>query len=112
MEGCIFCRIVDKQIKSEIVYEDVNFLVFKDINPQAPIHFLVVPKKHIENINFIEDDNSLEGIFSVIKKVTKELGLDKDGYRIVQNNGRNAGQAVDHIHFHVLAGRKFGWPPG
>lgn len=114
MEGCIFCKIINKEIKSEIIYENENFIVFKDIKPQAPIHLLVVPKKHLENISFITDENedNLKGVFSVIKKVAEKLGILDEGYRVVINNGKDAGQEVNHIHFHILAGRKFGWPPG
>lgn len=114
MEGCIFCKIVNKEIKSEIVYEDNKFVVFRDINPQAPIHLLVVPKQHLENISIITEENEawLHGIFSVIKNVAEKLGILKEGYRVVVNNGKNAGQEVNHLHFHVLAGRKFSWPPG
>ncbi|MEM4367676.1 MAG: histidine triad nucleotide-binding protein [Candidatus Anstonellales archaeon] len=114
MEGCIFCKIVNKEIKSEIVYEDNKFVVFRDINPQAPIHLLVVPKQHLENISTITEENEawLQGIFSVIKNVAEKLGILKEGYRVVVNNGKNAGQEVNHLHFHVLAGRKFSWPPG
>lgn len=114
MNDCIFCRIVNKEIKSEIVYEDERFLVFKDINPQAPIHLLVIPKKHISSINEITEENEevLYGIFSVINKIANKLGFSKDGYRVVVNTGKDAGQAVFHIHFHVLSKRKFSWPPG
>ncbi|MCS7232402.1 MAG: histidine triad nucleotide-binding protein [Elusimicrobiota bacterium] len=114
MEECIFCKISKKEIKSEIIYEDEDFVVFKDINPQAPIHLLLIPKIHIENISRIslESVKNFNRIFSVIKEVTEKLGVDKDGYRVVVNNGKNAGQEVNHLHFHILAGRKFSWPPG
>lgn len=114
IEECIFCKISKKEIKSEIIYEDEDFVVFKDINPQAPIHLLLIPKIHIENISRIslESVKNFNRIFSVIKEVTEKLGVDKDGYRVVVNNGKNAGQEVNHLHFHILAGRKFSWPPG
>ncbi|MCS7232397.1 MAG: histidine triad nucleotide-binding protein [Elusimicrobiota bacterium] len=115
MEGCIFCKISSKEVKSEIIYEDEDFLVFKDIKPQAPVHLLLIPKIHIDNINSIMSLDSIKNfnkIFYIIKEVTEKLGVDKDGYRLVVNNGKNAGQEVNHLHFHILAGRAFGWPPG
>lgn len=114
MNNCIFCRIINKEINSEIVYEDDKVIVFKDINPQAPIHLLIVPKRHIESINEInvEDKNIIGHIFIVAKEVAKKFNVDKCGYRVVVNTGRDAGQAVFHIHFHFLAGRELSWPPG
>ncbi len=114
MNNCIFCKIINKEIKSEIVYEDDVMVVFRDINPQAPLHLLLVPKKHIQSVNDIDkNDKDLIGqIFVVAKELAKKFNVDKDGYRIVVNTGSNAGQAVLHIHFHFLAGRQFSWPPG
>ena len=114
MNDCIFCKIINKEIKSEIVYEDDIVVVFKDINPQAPLHLLIVPKKHLKNVNEIEtEDKGLIGhVFVVAKEIAKKFNVDKDGYRIVVNTGKLAGQAVFHIHFHFLAGREFSWPPG
>jgi histidine triad (HIT) family protein len=114
MEGCIFCKIINKEIKSEVVYEDERFVVFKDINPQAPIHLLLVPKKHISSINEIsdEDEKFLDGVFSVIKKVATDLDFANSGYRVVINTGKDSGQEVLHIHFHIFAKRRFSWPPG
>ncbi len=111
---CIFCRIIDKEIPSEIIYEDDKVIAFKDANPQAPIHFLVIPKEHIESLNHINEENlELIGhIFYVIKKLIKRMGFHEEGYRIVNNCGEFGGQTVSHIHFHVLAGRKLSWPPG
>ncbi len=114
MNECIFCKIINKEIKSEIVYEDEKFVVFKDINPKAPIHLLLVPKQHISSINDIDEknENFLEGVFNVIKNVAKRLDFFETGYRIVLNTGKDSGQEVLHIHFHILAKRKFSWPPG
>ncbi len=111
---CIFCKIINKEIKSEFVYEDENFVVFKDINPQAPIHLLIVPKKHIVNINDVDENNVeiLKNVFLVAKKVAEKFNVKENGYRIVVNTNKDAGQEVFHIHFHFLAGRKFQWPPG
>ena len=107
MEDCIFCKIVKGEIPSNKVYEDDEILAFKDINPMAPVHILVIPKKHIESANDIsEEDELLIGrMFTVIKKLAKENNLD-NGYRIVNNCGEDGGQAVKHLHFHLLGGRK------
>ena len=107
MEDCIFCKIVNGEIPSNKVYEDDNILAFNDINPMAPVHILVIPKMHIESANEItEEDELLIGkIFTVIKKLAKENNLD-NGYRIVTNCGEDGCQAVKHLHFHLLGGRK------
>lgn len=114
MSSCIFCKIVSREVKSEVVFENDKFVVFKDLNPQAPVHFLLVPKEHIESVNDVNESNEkfLEGVFSTIKKVAEKFGFDKSGYRIVVNTGPDSGQEVKHIHFHILAGRKFSWPAG
>lgn len=110
MEECLFCKIVEGKIPSNKVYEDEYVYAFKDIEPAAPVHVLVVPKKHISCLNDIseEDEDLLGKIFVAIKKITKELGIDKNGYRIVNNCGKDAGQTVMHLHFHILAGVKMG----
>ena len=107
MEDCIFCKIIKGEIPSDKVYEDDEILAFKDINPIAPIHVLIIPKKHIDSINEInnEDELLIGKIFIVIKKLAKEFNLD-NGYRIVNNCGEDGGQAVKHLHFHLLGGRK------
>lgn len=112
--SCIFCRIVNKEISSNIVYEDDKVVAFHDINPQAPYHILVVPKKHIATLlELTEEDKELIGhIYLVINKIAKDLGFDERGYRVVVNCKEEAGQAVFHLHFHILAGRSMGWPPG
>lgn len=110
---CVFCKIADGEIPSDIIYEDEKVIAFNDQDPQAPIHFLVIPKKHIESLAKLdEDDRDLIGhIFMVIKKITEDLGLE-NGYRIVNNTGEDGGQTVKHMHFHVLAERPLQWPPG
>ena len=107
MEDCIFCKIIKGEIPSNKVYEDDEIVAFNDINPMAPVHILVIPKKHIESANEIkEEDELLIGkIFTVIKKLAKENNLD-NGYRVVNNCGEDGGQAVKHLHFHLLGGRK------
>lgn len=114
MADCLFCKIFSKEIKSKIVYEDREIMAFEDINPQAPVHILIIPGKHIESLNDIkeEDEIILGKMFIVAKRIAKEKGISEDGYRTVFNTNKNAGQAVFHLHLHLLGGRKFGWPPG
>ncbi|MFA5140005.1 MAG: histidine triad nucleotide-binding protein [Elusimicrobiota bacterium] len=109
---CLFCKIVSGEIPSRKVYEDERALAFKDLNPAAPTHLLVVPKKHIAKLSdSAEADESLLGHLQlVIRKLAAENGLED--FRVVLNNGRGAGQSVDHVHYHVLSGRRMTWPPG
>lgn len=108
MEDCIFCKIINKQIPSQILYEDEEIIAFKDIEPVAPVHVLIVPKKHIASVmELSEEDQILVGkIYSVAQKLAVELGVSKTGFRVVTNCGENAGQTVKHIHFHLLGGKK------
>ena len=110
MEDCIFCKIIKGEIPSTKVYEDDKVLAFKDINPAAPIHVLVIPKKHIENVLEINEENKeiASDIFLAIIKIAKQFGIDKDGFRVITNCGKDAGQEVMHLHFHILAGGKMG----
>ena len=110
---CIFCKIIAGEIPSNKLYEDEKVYAFYDIAPEAPVHFLVIPKEHIKCASDINESNSdiIAHIFTVISKLAKELSLD-DGYRIVNNCGLNGGQTVEHLHFHVLGGRLLAWPPG
>ncbi len=112
--SCIFCKIVAGEIPSKKLYEDDKVLAFYDISPEAPVHFLVIPKEHIKSANEIKEDNVsiVSHIFLVINKLVKELNIDETGYRIVNNCGKDGGQTVDHIHFHVLGQRDLKWPPG
>jgi len=109
---CLFCAIAAGEIPSSKVYEDEQCFAFYDIAPQAPTHFLVIPKEHIGSVAEISADNSavVAHIFAVIAKVSKNLGLES--YRVVSNIGEQAGQSVRHLHFHVLSGRDMTWPPG
>ncbi|MCH4188033.1 MAG: histidine triad nucleotide-binding protein [Megasphaera sp.] len=112
MEDCLFCKISQGEIPSTKVYEDDDFFAFKDINPVAPVHVLVVPKKHIANIaSLTEEDAAVAGkMLYAIQKVAHLLGLDKDGYRVVFNTGEKAGQTVLHMHAHILGGKEMAWP--
>ena len=114
MSDCIFCKIVKGEIPSKKIYEDDKVIAFNDVNPQSPVHLLVIPKEHIPSMNHIDDNNySIIGhIHLVISKIVKDMGLNDKGYRVVNNCGEDGGQTVDHIHFHVLGGRSFKWPPG
>lgn len=110
---CLFCNIVKGKIPSEKVYEDNDVYAFKDVNPEAPVHILIIPKRHIKSVDELEEtDKELVGhIFLVAKKLAKENKL-KNGYRLVSNIGEEGGQSVEHLHFHLLGGRSFNWPPG
>jgi histidine triad (HIT) family protein len=110
---CLFCKIASGEIPSKKIYEDEHILAFHDIDPQAPVHFLVIPKEHIPSAYEIDESNSaLVGrVFAVIAKIAGEQGLE-NGFRVVNNCGRDAQQSVQHLHFHVLGGRLLGWPPG
>ena len=110
---CLFCKIVAGEIPSDKLYEDDVCYAFKDIDPQAPVHFLVVPKAHITGADQITEDNAptVGRIFAVIARLTQQLGCGGD-YRVVTNCGKLAGQTVGHLHFHMLAGRSLAWPPG
>ena len=113
MTNTIFQKIINKEINADIIYEDEKSLVFRDINPVAPTHLLIIPKKHIEKIsNANEEDQDLLGhLFLVVGKVAKELGIE-NAFRLVVNNGAGAQQTVFHLHIHLLAEREFSWPPG
>ncbi|WP_138204757.1 histidine triad nucleotide-binding protein [Haloimpatiens lingqiaonensis] len=114
MENCIFCKIAKGDIPCSKVYEDEKILAFKDIEPQAPIHILIIPKHHIESLNSLseEDADIVTYIFMKAKQLAKDLGVAESGYRIVNNCGEDGGQTVKHLHFHMLAGRNLQWPPG
>ena len=111
---CIFCKIVNKELNSEIVFENENIVGFNDINPVAPYHILFVPKKHIDRLTNaeLEDINLLGELIYQAKEYAKKIGLDNSGYRLVLNTGKDAGQAVFHIHLHLIGGRVMSWPPG
>lgn len=114
MSDCLFCKIIEGSINVEHVYEDEHVLAFNDINPQAPLHVLVIPKKHIATVNdIVAEDVETVGLLSLAAaKIARKAGVEKDGYRTVINCGDDGGQTVFHLHLHILAGRKLSWPPG
>ena len=111
---CIFCKIIKGEIPSDKVYESDNVLAFKDINPMAPVHVLIIPKEHIASLNEInaENANLIAEVYAAAAEIAKQLGVAESGYRVVTNCGQAAGQTVNHIHFHLLGGRDLAWPPG
>ncbi len=110
MKDCLFCKIIKGEISANKVYEDEEILAFHDIEPAAPIHILVIPKKHITSLAHMEkEDEAIIGkIYGVINKIAEDKGFKEEGYRVVVNCGKNGGQTVMHLHFHILAGRQFG----
>ena len=107
---CVFCKIVKKEIPAKVVYEDDRVMAFHDINPQAPVHILVIPKEHIPTVNdLMEEHKELIGhIFTVIKQIAKEMGIAESGYRVLVNCNRDGGQEIYHLHFHLLGGAPLG----
>jgi histidine triad (HIT) family protein len=114
MDGCIFCRIASQDAPAGAVYADDEIVAFHDLNPQAPVHVLVVPRRHVPSVAVADGpDGALLGrLLLAAAEVARRTGIDASGFRIVTNTGREAGQSVLHLHFHVLGGRRFGWPPG
>ena len=115
-ENCIFCKIAHKEIPASFVYEDETVAAFKDLEPQAPVHVLVIPKKHIESLLTASTEDQQQLIahitWEVIPQLAKELGIAEKGFRVVANTGEEGGQSVKHLHFHLLGGRSMQWPPG
>jgi len=106
MMNCIFCKIVNKKINSDVVYKDEIFIAFKDINPMAPIHILIIPKKHIASINHLKEDDKelVGGLILTAQKIAEQVGIREKGYKLAFNVGRGAGQMIDHLHLHILGG--------
>lgn len=112
-ENCIFCKIVKGDIPAKKVYESAEVLAFHDVSPQAPVHILIIPKTHYATLNDMEDCSNLTGcLTSAATRIAKTAGFDQAGYRTVINCNADGGQAVYHVHMHLLAGRKLSWPPG
>jgi histidine triad (HIT) family protein len=114
MKDCLFCRIVTKEIPAEIVFENNKLLAFKDIDPQSPVHILIIPKEHITTINDLHDNHKelIGDMLLTAKRLASEYNIAEDGYRTVLNCNKKGGQAVYHIHLHLLGGRQMKWPPG
>lgn len=114
MNDCIFCRIIQRQAPGKIVFEDDQAAAMEDLHPQAPVHLLVIPRKHLPSLQEAtpEDEALLGHLFSIAAQLARQRGLEAKGYRVVVNNGAWAGQSVFHLHLHVLGGRVFRWPPG
>ena len=114
MIDCLLCKIREGEIPADIIYQDDDVMAFNDVNPQAPTHLLIIPKKHISTVNDVKQDDELMmgKLFSAAKKIAAEKGVSDDGYRLVVNTNPQAGQTVFHIHMHLLAGRNMTWPPG
>ncbi len=114
MSDCLFCKIQQGDIPADVVFENDDILAFRDVNPQAPTHILIIPRKHIETVNDLNagDELIMGKLFSVAKTIAAEEGVSDDGYRLVVNCNEKAGQTVFHIHMHLLAGRNMNWPPG
>ena len=112
MTDCLFCKMVSGEIKPDIVYEDDNVLAFRDINPQAPVHILIIPKRHIVTLNDLDDSVLAGQLLQTAIEIAKQEGLAEEGYRTVFNCNENGGQEVFHLHLHLLGGRQMRWPPG
>ena len=105
---CLFCKIIKKEIPSEIILEDDNFIAFHDINPKAPVHILAIPKVHVDSFSDVSS-NTMAGMTTFIQNIAKEMNIEKSGYRVITNIGDNGGQEVKHLHFHILGGAKLSW---
>ena len=112
MADCLFCKMVAGEIKPDVVYEDDKVLAFRDINPQAPVHFLIIPKKHVATLNELDDQELAGYLMLTAAKLAQQEGLGDNGYRTLVNCNTHGGQAVYHLHMHVLGGRQMHWPPG
>ncbi|MDQ6634051.1 MAG: histidine triad nucleotide-binding protein [Gemmatimonadota bacterium] len=110
--NCLFCRIIRKEIPATIVWEDAHALAFRDIDPKAPTHVLVIPKTHVASLNEATDPTMLGRLMLAAREIAAEEGISESGYRVVVNTGAGAGQTVFHLHLHLLGGRKLSWPPG
>jgi histidine triad (HIT) family protein len=111
MKGCIFCRIINRELPAEIIYEDDEIVALRDVNPQAPVHVLVIPKQHLATVE--DADPQIAGkLIAKAAELAKSLGVSEKGYRLVINCREHAGQSVDHLHVHIMGGRWFSWPPG
>lgn len=111
-DTCIFCQIVQKKIQAKILIETEKSLLFSDVNPQAPVHLLAIPKLHIPDFSEMSDPSVMADLMQILQQGAEQHNLRADGYRLVVNTGKNGGQTVFHLHFHLLGGRRLKWPPG
>lgn len=109
---CVFCKIAAKEIPADIVYENESCVAFRDLDPKAPTHILVIPKEHVEGLQAADENDDLQACMLAAAEVARMEGIDRAGYRVVINSGQAAGQSVYHLHIHVLGGRQMTWPPG
>jgi histidine triad (HIT) family protein len=112
MENCLFCKMVSGAIKPDVVFEDERILAFRDISPQAPVHVLIIPKRHITTLNDLKDNELAGHLLHTAAIVAQQEGVSESGYRMIVNCNKDGGQAVYHLHLHVLGGRQLAWPPG
>jgi len=113
-DACLFCRIIERKVDADLLYEDDRVVAFRDIHPQAPVHVLIVPRMHIPTVNDVRETHTPEisGLFQAAAKIAVDQGVDQSGYRLVMNCQEGAGQSVFHLHLHLLGGRRMHWPPG
>jgi histidine triad (HIT) family protein len=114
MTGCLFCGIVEGEVSADVVHRSDRVLAFRDVNPQAPVHLLLIPKEHVASMRELGEEHAgmLAELFRTAAHLAKAEGVDRSGWRMVANVGADAGQTVDHLHFHLLGGRRMAWPPG
>lgn len=114
MADCLFCGIIDGRVQANVVYQDERVVAFTDINPQAPVHLLIIPRKHVAGVldAALEDHDLIGAIFAAAARLAQEHGIADSGFRVVVNSGSDAGQSVFHLHYHLLGGRRMNWPPG
>ena len=112
MNDCIFCKIANKEIPTDFVYSDDKVVAFRDVNPQAPVHILVIPREHFDSALAVKDSSAWNSLLDAAVKIAKKFDLEGKGFRMVINTGEQGGQSVPHLHLHLLAGRNLGWPPG
>jgi histidine triad (HIT) family protein len=112
MSDCIFCRIAAGEVPAKTIASDDRFIAFHDIDPKAPVHVLVIPRAHVASLDAADDPAMLGGLLAFVRKTARDLGVAEPGYRTVLNTNRHGGQAVDHLHAHILGGRQMAWPPG
>jgi len=113
-ESCLFCKIAHRELDADLVFEDDHVVAFQDINPQAPVHVLIIPRAHVATVNDLREEHGedLARLFLAARKIAVDQGVDEEGYRLVVNCQEGAGQSVFHIHMHLLGGRRMSWPPG